>query len=418
MSYHFRLSNDEFEKYLQDYFNCEYSKKEDGFYEEHWSLYLKGARYCQADSFFITVNDENTEFEIKVEPYGQIFIYKPNKALCMRFTTLPEYIINKEEERMNKVTKVDLGYVDTADLVYDAFSDALSSSNWTSDYTTNSTGTGSIDASKLAADHSNSSWYYDPSVMSTDTICVGTTGTIGDSISTKADKAYVDSIIEDLKTDINEIKINGDPLGETIKFKNNEYVKVVRKEENNMFDFDFGPCKNSNIKMSTYGLAIKDSASKWVSYDKANDSIVDVSPLTFGDGKYFYKMPVAIKDIKEGDVIIHEKRPMFVGRVLKDGDLSVVDIMSAERKVIMPVKNMFNFNYYIKVVSIMDMCGVNIEPNEDNPFGNPMMFMLLAGDEKTFNKDMIIPMMMASGMNKENSINNPLMLMMMMDKIG
>jgi len=123
----FRLSKDEFKKYLQDYFNCEYSKEGDNFYEEHWRRYLNGTHYRQADSFFIAANDENTEFEIKVEPYGQSFIYKPNIAEY-GLLALPEYIINKEKERMNKVTKVDLGYVDTTNLVYDAISDALSSS--------------------------------------------------------------------------------------------------------------------------------------------------------------------------------------------------------------------------------------------------------------------------------------------------
>lgn len=408
MSYHFRLSNDEFRKYLQDYFSDgRIIQEEDPFYEEHWKRYLKGARYPDANSFLITSNGENTKFEIEIELYGQIFSYKPNKTACMRFTTLPEYIINKEKEKMNKVTKVELGDIDTTNLVYDAFADALSSSglSWTSDGI-NISGTGSIDASKLAATHS--SWY-DPSIASTETICIGTTGTICDTLETKADKAYVDGIIEKLKNDINEIEINGDPLGETVKFKNNEYIKVVRKEENNMFNFDFGPCKDSNIKMSTYGLAVKDAAGKWVSYDKTNDSIVDVSPLTFGDGKYFYKMPVAIKDIKKGDVIIHEKRPMFVGMVLKDGDLSVVDIMSAERKVIMPVKNMFGFNFYTKVVSFMDMAGVTAQPSEDNPFGNPMMFLLM--DD---NKD-IDPMMMALFMGG-GQINQQMLMYMALAK--
>jgi len=161
--------------------------------------------------------------------------------------------------------------------------------------------------------------------------------------------------------------------------------------------------------MSTYGLAVKDAAGKWVSYDKANDSIVDVSPLTFGDGKYFYKMPVAIKDIKVGDVIIHEKRPMFVGTICKDGDLSVVDIMSAERKVIMPVKNMFGFNFYTKVVSLMDMAGVTAQPSEDNPFGNPMMFLLM--DD---NKD-IDPMMMALLMGG-GQINQQMLMYMALAK--
>ena len=276
------------------------------------------------------------------------------------------------------------------------------------------------DGSELTSTSTNSTWC--PITATADyTIC--------DTVSSKADKDYVDVSIIEAKEYMDErirgienlweeLMIAGDPF---LSMNKNKIIckdDVKRKEEDNMFNFDFGPCKDSNIKMSTYGLAVKDAAGKWVSYDKANDSIIDVSPLTFGDGKYFYKMPVAIKDIKVGDVIIHEKRPMFVCKTFEDGDLNVVDIMTAERKVIMPVKNIFNFNYYIKVVSIMDMCGVNIEPNEENPFGNPMMFMLFAEDEKTFNKDMIIPMMMASGMSKENSINNPLMLMMMMDKIG
>lgn len=412
----FRLSNNEFKKYLRDYFNCEYTKEEDGFYEEHWKLYLNGTRYIAADSFVITY--DAGKYEIEIELYGQGFIYMPNAPEEWTLT-LPEYIIKKEKERAEKLT----------------MTNSISAANI--NYTT-ANGTGSVDASKLAASHSTASTW--PVVASS----VSTAAIKYDICDTKADKDYVDasileakdyadvSIIETkgyvderirgVEEMIEEITIAGDPFlsmnKDKIIFKNNTYIDVKRKEEDNMFNFDFGPCKDSNIKMSTYGLAVKDAAGKWVSYDKANDNIVDVSPLTFGDGKYFYKMPVAIKDIKEGNVIIHEKRPMFVGKVLKDGDLSVVDIMSAERKVIMPVKNIFNFNYYIKVVSIMDMCGVNIEPNEENPFGNPMMFMLLAEDEKTFNKDMIIPMMMASGMNKENSINNPLMLMMMMDKIG
>ena len=181
-----------------------------------------------------------------------------------------------------------------------------------------------------------------------------------------------------------------------------------------MFNFDFGPCKDSNVKMSTYGLAVKDAAGKWVSYDKANDNIVDVSPLTFGDGKYFYKMPVAIKDIKVGDVIIHEKRPMFVCKTFDDGDLNVVDIMTAERKVIMPVKNMFGFNYYTRVISLMDMGGEAVQPSENNPFGNPMMFALLS-NEGGFDK--LDPMMMFAlmgGMGGNMKDMNPMMLALML----
>ena len=400
----FRLSNNEFKKYLRDYFNCEYTKEEDDFYEDHWKLYLNGTRYIGADSFIIIASDDAGKYEIEIELYGQRFIYKPDETEQI-VLTLPEYIIKKEKERAEKLT----------------MTNSISAANI--DYTT-ANGTGYVDTSKLASPSTNSTW------------CPITVGTLGDyntcdAISIKADKDYVDASIIEAKEYIDErirgienlweeLTIAGDPFlsmnKDKIIFKNNTYIDVKRKEENNMFNFDFGPCKDSNIKMSTYGLAVKDAAGKWVSYDKANDNIVDVSPLTFGDGKYFYKMPVAIKDIKVGDVIIHEKRPMFVGMICKDGDLSVVDIMSAERKVIMPVKNMFGFNYYIRVISLMDMGGEAVQPSEDNPFGNPMMFALLA-DEGGLDK--LDPMMMFAlmgGMGGNMKDMNPMMLAMMLSK--
>lgn len=399
----FRLSNDEFKKYLQDYFNCKHTKEEDVFYGDHWKLYLNGTRYIAADSFIITADDAD-KYEIEIELYGQSFIYKPDTLGWSRTLTLPEYIIKKEKERLEKSTMTN------------------STSTTNTDYTV--VGTGYVDASKLASPSTNSTW------------CPITVGTLGDyntcdAISIKADKDYVDASIIEAKEYMDErirgienlweeLTIAGDPFlsmnKDKIIFKNNTYIDVKRKEENNMFNFDFGPCKDSNIKMSTYGLAVKDAAGKWVSYDKANDSIVDVSPLTFGDGKYFYKMPVAIKDIKEGNVIIHEKRPMFVGKVLKDGDLSVVDIMSAERKVIMPVKNMFGFNFYTKVVSLMDMGGEAVQPSEDNPFGNPMVFALLSNEGGLDKLDPMMMFALMGGMGGNMKDMNPMMLAMMLSK--
>lgn len=395
----FRLSNNEFKKYLQDYFNCKYPKEKDDFYEEHWKLYLNGTRYIAADSFIIMADDTD-KYEIEIELYGQGFIYKPNKTEQI-VLTLPEYIIKEEKERLEKSTMTN------------------STSATNIDYTTVN-GTGYVDASKLASPSTTTIW---------NPITVGTIGDCNtcDAISIKADKDYVDASIIATKGDVDEkirgieeiikeLKIAGDPF---LSMNTNKIIikdDAKRKEENNMFNFDFGPCKDSNIKMSTYGLAVKDAAGKWVSYDKANDSIVDVSPLTFGDGKYFYKMPVAIKDIKVGDVIIHEKRPMFVGMICKDGDLSVVDIMSAERKVIMPVKNMFGFNYYTRVVSLMDMGGEAVQPSEDNPFGNPMMFALLAGEGGLDKLDPMMMFALMGGMGGNMKDMNPMMLAMMLSK--
>ena len=126
--------------------------------------------------------------------------------------------------------------------------------------------------------------------------------------------------------------------------------------------------------------------------------------------------------LSEWDILFPQEREdikdiyQYIGKILKDGDLSVVDIMSAERKVIMPVKNMFGFNYYTRVVSLMDMGGEAIQPSEDNPFGNPMMFALLS-NEGGFDK--LDPMMMFAlmgGMGGNMKDMNPMMLAMMLSK--
>ena len=47
------------------------------------------------------------------------------------------------------------------------------------------------------------------------------------------------------------------------------------------FKFDFGPCTNDNVRMSTYGLAVKNGNDEWVSYDPNSDQIINVDLLNF-----------------------------------------------------------------------------------------------------------------------------------------
>ena len=182
--------------------------------------------------------------------------------------------------------------------------------------------------------------------------------------------------------------------------------KIFKKEEDsNMkgFNFDFGPCTNDNIRMSMYGLAIQNNAGVWVSYN--NGQVVDVDVMNFDGRQYMFKMPVAIKDIKVGDVVVHNRVPMFVTSI-EDG-IHVVDIRVGEAKTIVPTTNMFGFNFITKIVSMFDAFGV--VPTADQPFGNMLPFMLM-GD----NKD-IDPMMMFMMMNGGNGfdMSNPMMLYFM-----
>lgn len=203
--------------------------------------------------------------------------------------------------------------------------------------------------------------------------------------------------------------------------------KDEKKEKNSMFKFDFGSCAgNEKIAMSMYGLAIRNEAGVWVSYDANTKSVIDVDILNFRDmNRYIYKMPIAMKDITVGDMVIHNKVPMFVNEITPEGKIVVIDIYAGEEKIIMPTKNMFGFNFVTKVVSLLDMNGM-AKPCADNPFGNmwmlmmledgdidPMMLMMMNGGKM----DMSNPMMMYTLMNKSSSSDIlPLIMMANMNK--
>ena len=204
--------------------------------------------------------------------------------------------------------------------------------------------------------------------------------------------------------------------------------KTTQKENNKMdnkiFNFDFGPVKGDNIRMSMYGLAVKNRDGNYVAWDKVNENIMNVDILNFNGDGLMYKIPVAIKDIKDGDIVIHNKVPMFVLEVF-DKSLDVIDIYSGERKSIILSRSPFGFDFATKVISLIDfgtMSGAT--PSEDNPFGN-MWPLLMLGDSSSIDPMMLAlmcagkgdcanPMMMyallASKSNNDNLL--PLMLMM------
>ena len=184
--------------------------------------------------------------------------------------------------------------------------------------------------------------------------------------------------------------------------------KTTQKENNKMdnkiFNFDFGPVKGDNIRMSMYGLAVKNRDGNYVAWDKVNENIMNVDILNFNGDGLMYKVPVAIKNIKDGDIVIHNKVPMFVLEVF-DKSLDVIDIYSGERKSIILSRSPFGFDFATKVISLIDfgtMSGAT--PSEDNPFGN-MWPLLMLGDSSS-----IDPMMLALMCAGKGDCSNPMMM--------
>ena len=167
-------------------------------------------------------------------------------------------------------------------------------------------------------------------------------------------------------------------------------------------NFDFGPCGNT-VRLSMYGMAIQNVNGEWVSYNPDSREIINVDVFNMADGgKYMYKMPVAISDVKIGDIVIHNRVPMFVTAVNENGTFEVTDVRAGEAKTVIPTRNMFGFNFMTKVVSLFG--AFTDAPTADQPFGNMLPFLMMGE-----NKD-IDPMMMFMMMNQGgNGAMNPMM---------
>lgn len=185
-----------------------------------------------------------------------------------------------------------------------------------------------------------------------------------------------------------------------------------KKEKKSMFNFDFGKITSDAVRVSMYGIAVKSIDGRYVSYDAKTHSVMDVEILNMPAGDFLYKMPVAIKDVKAGDVIIHNRAPMFVVET-HESTMKVIDIREGTEKEIYLTKSPFGFNFATKVVSLMDMTGTKAD--ESNPFGSMLPFMLM-GDNKDFDPMML--MLMGNGKfdmgNGKFDMSNPMMMYFLM----
>ena len=207
-----------------------------------------------------------------------------------------------------------------------------------------------------------------------------------------------------LKAD--SIYIDEKPIPEYLKSIG---IEVKEKENNNMKfgNFDFGPV-DSSVRMSLYGMAVKSASGAFVAYDAKTNQIMDVDILNVeGANKFMYKLPVPLKDVRSGDVIVHSRRPMFVQMVGQDNRIKVLDIYDGEEKTIVPARSPFGFDFITKVVSLIDVTG---SASGTNPFGN-MLPLLLMNENK--NLDDMLPLML---MGQGNMAQNPMLMYMLLSK--
>lgn len=172
-----------------------------------------------------------------------------------------------------------------------------------------------------------------------------------------------------------ERRIDSVMLDNTASTKNNTKYNL-RKENNKMNNFipnlTFGPLDNGSVAFSPYGIAVR-CGNNWLTYDPVTAQTVDVTGFTFDLGKMIYKIPIAVKDVKPGDLIDHQRKLVYVTEV-QDTKIVAVDLVASEEKTIIPLTNMFHFNFVTKIATLVNF---NIgTPSADQPFGNIMPIIM------------------------------------------
>ena len=201
---------------------------------------------------------------------------------------------------------------------------------------------------------------------------------------------------------------------QSIRMKKKE-IKPMNKIFGNV---EFGRYTGNGIKMSIGGLAYRTDNNKYVAYDKSKLTITDVTDFTFDMDGLLYLFPVAIKDIRVGDIVRHGDSYVIVKDISGGNFLEVIEPRSNEVKNILPLRNIFGFDFYTKVVSLMGE-GALGTIDESNPFGNMLPFFLMMGDKnndgfdaKTF---MLMTYLNGGAMDFQN---NPWLMCMLMDNKG
>ena len=322
-----------------------------------------------------------------------------------RYSLLTVYIDCKANDRLNEPFEFDIGDNSFGDFLYELelYREEKEQMRVKESYYTDAEGREwqtydqypvkgySLDADLSKLIKGSDSWGVSILDDRADVVC--------DTLATKADVTSLNHIEEKVNTLAAEVAA-ATPMKNTIN--NNKENSVMK------FNFDFGPVNGSMVRMSLYGLAVKNKAGTWVSYDAKAGDIMDVDILNFDGAKFLYKMPVATKDIAIGDVVIHNGIPMFVIAIAVNGAyITAVDPINGERKDIMLPKSPFGFNFATKVVNFLGNT-FNASATAENPFGNMWMLMAMSGENKDMND--ILPFLMLN--NATPGIDNNVLMFM------
>lgn len=152
------------------------------------------------------------------------------------------------------------------------------------------------------------------------------------------------------------------------------YNNEKEKEKNMNNEFNFGPYNASNVRLSPYGIAIKNKNNKWVSYDKETQTLIDVDIININidSKKIFFKIPKSVSSVDIGDIVVHNDIPVFVEEV-KGNKFVVINPYEGTELTIIAPTSPYGYNYLPVIISLTDFFPI---ADNDNPFGNLLPVIL------------------------------------------
>lgn len=185
-----------------------------------------------------------------------------------------------------------------------------------------------------------------------------------------------------------------------------------KKEDNSMkinmreiFGGHIGRYSNCHIKYSPKGLAFLTDNDSYVVYDVDTLAATDVANLVMDVPTY--GIPVALKDLKKGDIVIYNE-VYYLVRAVTDTHISAIHVKRGIIENLIPKTSIFGFSFYIKIVTPME----NFKPDSSNPFNSMLPFLLFEdGDDSNSMNDIIMMSMMSGG-----TVNSSILPLMMMNK--
>ena len=205
-----------------------------------------------------------------------------------------------------------------------------------------------------------------------------------------------------------------DHIDTKVATKSNKEVEKEKGEDNmnNLAKRIFGEIGQlkSGVTALTFNgqIAFKRENGDYVRYNTETKAIENQMDLVIkGTEKMMYVMPYNVVAI--GDILKYRDKFVQVVAIKVNGSLTAIDFETGTEIVILKETNIFGIQFYMKVVSLLNMQ----DPNMPGGF-NPMMLMLLNKEDKEDKDDDMMKAILMSQMFTGQGIN-PLMMMAMIN---